>query len=133
LRRADIGGANGHGNARSLARALSPISLGGRATGVQLLHPATIDLIFQEQSNGIDHVLAVPLRMGVGFGLPEPATFPMIPQGRICFWGGWGGSAVMMNPDRGATFAYVMNKMGPGTTGTKRTERYTRLFYQALA
>jgi CubicO group peptidase (beta-lactamase class C family) len=132
-RRADIGGANGHGNARSLVRALSPISLGGRATGVRLLSPATIDLIFQEQSNGIDQVLAVPLRMGIGFGLPEPATFPMIPEGRICFWGGWGGSAVVMNPDRGATFAYVMNKMGPGTTGTKRTERYTRLFYEALA
>ena len=132
-RRADIGGANGHGNARSLARALSPISLGGRVAGVQLLNPATIDLIFQEQSNGIDHVLAVPLRMGVGFGLPEPATFPMIPEGRICFWGGWGGSAAVMNPDRGATFAYVMNKMGPGTTGSKRTQRYTRLFYDALA
>jgi CubicO group peptidase (beta-lactamase class C family) len=132
-RSADIGGANGHGNARSLARALSPISLGGSVTGVRLLSPATIDLIFQEQSNGIDQILAVPLRMGIGFGLPEPATFPMIPEGRICFWGGWGGSAVLMNPDRGATFAYVMNKMGPGTTGTKRTERYTRLFYEALA
>ena len=132
-RRADIGGANGHGNARSLVRALSPISLGGGVTGVQLLSPATIDLIFQEQSNGVDQVLAVPLRMGIGFGLPEPATFPMIPEGRICFWGGWGGSAVVMNPDRGATFAYVMNKMGPGTTGSKRTQRYTRLFYEALA
>lgn len=131
-RRADIGGANGHGNARSLVRALSPISLGGKANGVQLLNPETIDLIFQEQSNGNDLVLAVPLRMGIGFGLPEPTTFPMIPDGRICFWGGWGGSAVVMNPDRGATFAYVMNKMGPGTTGTKRTQRYTKLFYEAL-
>jgi CubicO group peptidase (beta-lactamase class C family) len=132
-RRADIGGANGHGNARSLARALSPISLGGKVNSVRLLNPPTIDLIFQEQSNGIDQVLAVALRMGIGFGLPEPATFPMIPEGRICFWGGWGGSAVVMNPDRGATFAYVMNKMGPGTTGTKRTQRYTRLFYEVLA
>ncbi len=132
-RSADIGGANGHGNARSLVRAMSPISLGGKANGVQLLNPATIDLIFQEQSNGNDLVLAVPLRMGIGFGLPEPKTFPMIPDGRICFWGGWGGSAVVMNPDRGATFAYVMNKMGPGTTGTKRTQRYTKLFYEALA
>jgi CubicO group peptidase (beta-lactamase class C family) len=132
-RRADIGGANGHGNARSLARALSPISLGGKVNSVQLLNPPTIDLIFQEQSNGIDQVLAVALRMGIGFGLPEPATFPMIPEGRICFWGGWGGSAVVMNPDRGATFAYVMNKMGPGTTGTKRTQRYTTLFYEGLA
>ena len=131
-RRADIGGANGHGNARSLVRALSPISLGGKANGVRLLNQETIDLVFSEQSNGVDQVLAVPLRMGIGFGLPEPATFPMIPDGRICFWGGWGGSAVIMNPDRRATFSYVMNKMGPGTTGTKRTLRYTKLFYDAL-
>src|SRR3954447_6614799 len=34
-RRAEIGAANGHSNARSLARALSPISLGGKANGVQ--------------------------------------------------------------------------------------------------
>jgi CubicO group peptidase (beta-lactamase class C family) len=132
-RHADIGGANGHGNARSLVRALSPISLGGKANGVQLLSPSTIDLIFQEQSNGMDLILAVPLRMGIGFGLPEPTTFPMIPDERICFWGGWGGSAVIMNPDRRTTFAYVMNKMGPGTTGTVRTQTYTRLMYEALA
>jgi CubicO group peptidase (beta-lactamase class C family) len=118
-RRADIGGANGHG-------------LGGKANGVQMLDAATIDTIFQEQSNGVDLVLAVPLRMGIGFGLPERTTFPMIPEGRVCFWGGWGGSAIIMNPDRGATFSYVMNKMGPGTTGTRRTQRYTSLFYEAL-
>jgi CubicO group peptidase (beta-lactamase class C family) len=47
-RRADIGASNGHGNARSLARALSPISLNGK--GVQLLSPDTIDLIVQEQA-----------------------------------------------------------------------------------
>jgi hypothetical protein len=26
----------------------------------------------------------------------------------------------------------VMNKMGPGITGTERTNRYARLFYEAL-
>ena len=60
-RRADIGAANGHGNARALARALSPISLGGKANGVQLLRPDTIDLIFEEQSSGMDLVLDDPL------------------------------------------------------------------------
>ncbi len=116
-RRADIGGANGHGNARALARALSPISLGGKANGVQLLSPETIDLIFREQSNGPDLVIMVPLRFGIGFGLPSPESVPAIPEGKICFWGGWGGSMVVMNPEHRATFAYVMNKMGPGTTG----------------
>ncbi|MEO3758439.1 serine hydrolase domain-containing protein [Mycobacterium sp. B14F4] len=131
-RRADIGGANGHGNARALARALSPISLGGNANGVQVLSPDTIDLIFAEQSNGPDQVLMIPLRFGIGFGLPCPESVPAIPEGRICWWGGWGGSAIAMDPDRGATFAYVMNRMGPGTTGTERTNRYARLIYEAL-
>ena len=38
-----------------------------------------------------------------------------------------------MNPDHRATFAYVMNKMGPGTDGTDRTNRYARLIYEAFA
>jgi CubicO group peptidase (beta-lactamase class C family) len=132
-RRADIGAANGHGNARALARALSPISLGGKANGVELLSPDTIELIFQEQSSGIDQVLLIPLRFGIGFGLPEPQSVPVIPVGKICFWGGWGGSMAIMDTDRRATVTYVMNKMGPGTTGTERTNRYGRLIYEALA
>jgi CubicO group peptidase (beta-lactamase class C family) len=132
-RRADIGGANGHGNARALARALSPISLGGTANGVQVLSPETIDLIFDEQADGVDMVLMIPLRFGIGFGLPCPESVPAIPEGRICFWGGWGGSMAVMDLDRRATITYVMNKMGPGTTGTDRTIRYARLIYEALA
>lgn len=131
-RRAEIGAANGHGNARSLARALSPISLGGKANGVQLLSPATIDLIFKEQSHGIDLVLAAPLRWGVGFGLSERDTFPYLPDERICFWGGFGGSMIVMNPDRRTTVAYVMNKMGAGLFGSERTNRYAKLIYGAL-
>jgi len=132
-RRADIGSANGHGNARSLARALSPISLGGSANGVHLLSPHTIDLIFQEQANGIDLVLAMPSRWGIGFALPSREAAPDIPDEKVCYWGGWGGSMVVMNPDRRTTFAYVMNKMGQVTAaGTERTQKYTRLIYQAL-
>jgi CubicO group peptidase (beta-lactamase class C family) len=131
-RRADIGAANGHGNARALARALSPISLGGKANGVELLSQDTIELIFQEQSSGIDQVLLIPLRFGIGFGLPEPQSVPVIPEGKICFWGGWGGSMAIMDADRRATLTYVMNKRGPGTTGTERTNRYGRLIYDAL-
>jgi CubicO group peptidase (beta-lactamase class C family) len=131
-RHADIGAANGHGNARALARALSPISLGGKANGVQVLRPDTIDLIFEEQSNGVDLVLMIPLRFGIGFGLPCPESVPAIPEGKICFWGGWGGSMAVMDPDRRATCTYVMNRMGPGTTGTERTNRYARLIYEAL-
>jgi CubicO group peptidase (beta-lactamase class C family) len=132
-RRAEIGSANGHANARSLVRTLSPISLGGNANGVRLLGPDTIDLIFQEQAKGIDLVLAMPARWGIGFALPHPEAVPDMPDEKACYWGGWGGSMVMMNPDRRATFAYVMNKMGQVTpAGTERTRRYTQLIYQGL-
>jgi len=51
-RQADIGAANGHGNARSVARILSVISRGGEVDGVRLLSPETIDLIGQGKDYG---------------------------------------------------------------------------------
>lgn len=88
-RQAEIGAANGHGNARSVVRVLSAVSLGGVVDGIQFLSPATIDLIFQEQSNGTDLVLGVPVRFGIGYALPKQETVSWIPEGRKCFWGGW--------------------------------------------
>jgi CubicO group peptidase (beta-lactamase class C family) len=105
-RRADIGAANGHGNARSLARLQSAVACGGEVDGVRLLSPQTIDRIFEVQSNGIDLVIGIPLKIGVGYSL--------LPEGRVCCWGGTGGSLVIIDVDRRMTFAYVMNKMAPG-------------------
>jgi CubicO group peptidase (beta-lactamase class C family) len=133
-RAADIGAANGHGNARGLARILSAISLGGSVDGVRLLRPETIEKIFEVQSDGPDLVLALhPIRFGLGFGLPKLETIPYIPDEKICFWGGWGGSWETMNPDRRLTTAYVMNKMGAGIEGSGRTALYTTLIYDALS
>ena len=61
-RRADIGAANGHGNARSVARLQSTVACGGEVDGVRLLSPQTIDRIFEVQSNGIDLVIGIPLK-----------------------------------------------------------------------
>jgi CubicO group peptidase (beta-lactamase class C family) len=133
-RAADIGAANGHGNARSLARILSAISLGGSVDGVRLLRPDTIEKIFEVQSDGPDLVLALhPIRFGLGFGLPKLESIPYVPDEKICFWGGWGGSWETMAPDRRMTTAYVMNKMGPGVEGSERTARYTTLIYDAVS
>jgi CubicO group peptidase (beta-lactamase class C family) len=131
-RHADIGAANGHGNARSVARILSVISRGGEVDGVRLLTPETIELIFREQSNGVDMVLGVPIRFGIGYGLPVPATIPYIPDEKICFWGGWGGSLIVMDVGRGMTISYMMNKMAPGIIGSPRAEQYSRAIYDAL-
>jgi CubicO group peptidase (beta-lactamase class C family) len=105
-RRADIGAGNGHGNARSLARLQSAVACGGEVDGVRLLSPQTIDRIFEVQSNGIDLVIGIQSRFGIGYGL--------LPEGRVCCFGGMGGSLVVIDVDRRITFAYVMNKMAPG-------------------
>lgn len=89
-RNSEIGAANGHGNARALVRILSVISMGGEVDGVKLLSKPTIDMIFEEQTNGMDLVLGKPLRFGIGYGLPHPESTPWLPtDSRICFWGGW--------------------------------------------
>ncbi len=84
--RNEIGAANGHGNARSVARILSAITLGGTTQGVRLLAPATIEHVFREQSHGTDLFLGVPMRFGIGYGLPEPVGVPFVPAGKTCFW-----------------------------------------------
>jgi CubicO group peptidase (beta-lactamase class C family) len=132
-RRADIGAANGQGNARSVARVQATIANGGEFDGVRLLSPKTIARIFEEQANGIDLVLGIPLRFGIGYGLPEPTTLPYLPAGRVCFWGGWGGSIVVNDLDRRLTIAYMMNRMGEGLIGGPRAEALVRAAYAAVS
>ncbi|MGZ4296838.1 MAG: serine hydrolase domain-containing protein [Solirubrobacteraceae bacterium] len=131
-RRADLGALNGHANARSVARIIRVLSLGGAVDGTRLLSPDTIELIFDEQSHGTDLVLGVPLRFGIGYALPETETVPYVSQGRSCYWGGWGGSVIIVDLDRRLTISYMMNNMAPGIIGSDRSEAYVRATYRCL-
>lgn len=132
-RQADIGAANGHGNARSVALAQSAISNGGVVNGVRLLSQGAIDQIFRVQSDGPDHVLMMPVKFGIGFGLPNE-TVPHLPAGRkVCFWGGWGGSAVVNDLDNRMTVTYMMNRMAEGLLGDDRGFSLVRAAFDAVA
>ncbi|KAI9923930.1 hypothetical protein ASPWEDRAFT_170434 [Aspergillus wentii DTO 134E9] len=130
FRQAEMGASSGFSNARAVNKILSMISLGGEVNGKCFLSPETIELIFREQTNGKDLVLGSHLRFGIGFGLPVPQTVPFIPDDKVCYWGGWGGSIVIMDLNRKMTITYVMNKMGSGTMGTSRTGDFVRKIYQ---
>lgn len=131
-RRADIGAANGHGNARSVARIQAVVANGGSVGDVQLLSPATIGRIFEVQADGTDLVLGVPLRFGIGYGLAQRESIPYIPQdGRVCFWGGWGGSMIIIDIDRRMTISYMMNQMAPGIVGGPSAEALITTAYAA--
>lgn len=118
-RTAEIPAANGHGNARSVATIQAAVANGGEVAGVRLLSPATCERILDEQHYGTDQVLGVPIRFGIGYGLPSPDT-PVSPSARACFWGGWGGSVIVVDMDKRMTVAYMMNKMGEGLVGDDR-------------
>ena len=130
-RQAEIGAANGHGNARSVARAQAVVANGGEVDGVRLLSQKSIDVIFEEQANGTDLVLREPVRFGIGYALPSQAA-PHLPDGRVCYWGGWGGSSIIVDLDRRMTFAYMMNRMAEGLLGDSRGENLARATYDSL-
>ena len=118
-RRAEIPAANGHGNARSVVRVQTLLANGGRAFGHALMSPEGCARVMEEQTNGRDLVLGVPLRFGLGYGLNGDVV-PVGPNPNTCFWGGWGGSTVVVDQDAHVCFSYVMNKMGEGTLGDRR-------------
>jgi CubicO group peptidase (beta-lactamase class C family) len=130
-RQADLGALNGHSNARGVLDVMRVMSLGGEVGGRRLLSQKTIDLVFDQQSDGVDLVLGEPFRFGIGYCLGSP-VIPYVPSGRTFFWGGWGGSMITMDLDRRLTISYMMNRMAPGILGSDRAETYIRAVYAAL-
>jgi len=132
-RQADIGAANGHGNARSLAWSQSAITNGGLVQGRRLLGSHTIDRIFEVQADGVDQVLMMPVTFGIGYALPNAAV-PFMPlDRRLAYWGGWGGSIVINDLDLGLTVVYVMNNMLEGLVGDERGAALTLAAFEAVA
>jgi len=140
-RRAEIPAANGHGNARSIARIQSLISHGGEIDGVRLLSAAMVERILEPQASGIDVVLGLSSTFGLGWALPDPRIMPSVAPGRRCYWGGLGGSVVVNDLERRITVAYAMNQMmfeyAPGTgitrpCGDSRSDAYLAAVDRAL-
>src|SRR5262249_47052119 len=77
-------------------------------------------------------VLGVPVRFGMGFGLNSP-ELPIAPSDRACFWGGWGGSLIVVDLAARMTVAYMMNRMGEGTLGDARGAAIVAAAYASLA
>lgn len=130
-RQAEIPAANGHGNARSVVKVQSVVANGGEAFGVRLLSQAGCDRIFEEQIAGKDLVFGMPIRFGMGYGLTSDAL-PMGPNERIAYWGGWGGSTIVVDADAKLCVSYVMNKMESGLLGDPRGFSLLQAAYRSL-
>ena len=131
-RRAEIPAAGGHGNARSVAAIQASLANGGEINGHRLLSAKGCETVLREQAYGTDLVLGTPLRFGIGYGLNSPET-PLSPNERAFYWGGWGGSLVVVDLDARLCISYVMNKMGEGTVGDLRGASIVMAAHAAVA
>jgi len=130
-RGAEIPAANGHGNAHSVARVAAAMACGGELDGVRLLGLPAIEKAIQEQCYGTDLVMGVPIRYGLGVGL-NTKEMPVGPNPRTFFWGGMGGSVMVMDLDARLSWSYVMNKMGNIPIGDPRSQAIAKTLYTAL-
>lgn len=119
---AEIPASNMHATARGLAELVHPLANGGvDGRGSMVIDPEIIAEALRIRIEGDDLVLPFHVRWAAGlmantngfFG-PSPAAFGHA---------GFGGSAVMIDPARRISAAYVMNKMSPALAGDARAVR----------
>jgi CubicO group peptidase (beta-lactamase class C family) len=103
-RGAEVPAANGTGNARAMATVLSVLAGGGGG----LLSEAGCRRALEVQVEGRDLILGLPLRFGLGFAVGSG----LMPNPNTLYWGGLGGSLVLVDLDARTTFAYAPNRMG---------------------
>jgi CubicO group peptidase (beta-lactamase class C family) len=131
-REAEIPAANGHGNARALARIYGALARGGDIDGVRLLELESITRARTEQVSGPDTTLGqMPMRYGLGYML-RSNFMPFSPSENAFGHPGAGGSIGVADPDNRVGFGYVMNKMQMGLMGGPTGFAVLKTFYEAL-
>jgi CubicO group peptidase (beta-lactamase class C family) len=112
-RQAEIGGANGHGNARGVAAAQSVLACGG-TNGKNLLSRRTAERVLEPQSSGLDVVLGAEVTWGMGYAIGAPALEARLSKSaaghRWAAWGGNGGSWAHVDLDARMSVGFVMNR-----------------------
>ena len=130
-RGAEIPAGGGTGNARSIAEIHAILANGGVAKGRRFLSEAGCRKALEVQIEGVDLILGVPSKFGMGFGLPGEMI--PLPNPNTMFWGGYGGSLIIIDMDARTTFGYAMNKMAGTTTGDMRALGLAGAMWGALA
>ncbi len=128
-RGAEIPAVGGIGNARAVAEIHAILANGGIAKGRRFMSEAGCRRALQPQVDGVDLILGVPMRFGLGFALDSG----LMPHPNTLYWGGYGGSLAIIDMDAHTTIAYAMNKMSGTTTGDFRALGLAMAFWEASA
>jgi CubicO group peptidase (beta-lactamase class C family) len=136
-RRGELGGSNGHGNARSVAQVQQILACGGTLRGKRVLSTAGCERVLDLQAECVDLVCGYGVRWGLGYGVGGSGFSALYGKRfdgrRIAFWGGSGGSFVLNDLDRRVTVAYVMNRHVESHDTDRRSVDITCAAFDALA
>ena len=72
------------------------------------------------------------VRHGIGYGLSGFFAEHAPKDIKMCFWGGAGGSTILLDHTNRACLSYVMNQMDMDMLGDQRGARMTERFYEGL-
>ena len=131
-RQAEIPAANGHGNARSVVRAQTAMANNGTAFGVELLSPEGCRPAFEPQIEGVDIVMGLPMTYCMGYARKNPTLIRFGSDEGSVFWGGAGGSSILIDRDAHTCVSYVMNQMSNDLLGDKRANSLGLALYEGL-
>jgi hypothetical protein len=112
---------------RAVAEILAILANGGVAGGRRFLSEAGCRRALDPQVDGVDLILGVPMRFGLGFALDTG----LMPNPNTLYWGGYGGSLAIIDMDARTTLAYAMNRMSGTTTGDFRALGPAMAFWEA--
>ncbi len=130
-RGAEIPAANGHGNARSIARVYAALACGGGIGGATLCRAETIANASGVQTSGVDLVLQFPITWGLGYIVnADKALYG--PNPRSFGHTGYGGSFGFADPDAHVSVGYAMNRMAATLAGEPRGAALVQAVYECL-
>lgn len=127
---AEIPSGNGFSNAHGIARVGTALAMGGELEGHHFISRATMEKATSEQIYTTDLFFGIPLRYGLGFGLPDDIN--PLPEGSF-YWGGYGGSTCLMNLKHGYCFSYAMNNQVMSLLGDERSVKLRDAAHDSLS
>jgi CubicO group peptidase (beta-lactamase class C family) len=130
FRRTEIPAGNGFGNARSVAKFNALLACGGEVGARRLMSREGARRVLYQQSSGPDLVFLAPVKFALGYALELMGM--SFAGHEVCFWGGSGGSLIVVDFTTRMTLAYVMNKLEGSPFGDPRNSAILRATYQSL-
>ncbi|MDA9433854.1 hypothetical protein XH88_19065 [Bradyrhizobium sp. CCBAU 51627] len=131
-REAEISSANGHGNARAVARIYGVVARGGELDGVRLLSLAGIERMRTEQHNMTEVMQQRPYHQGLGVLLNTAEAVWMGPNPKAFGHHGIGGSIGMADPEAKLGISYSINRMHARGDNGPRARRLIEAVYASL-